>query len=126
MNFHRYTVVTHPTGCKIIEGDTCPVADFAALLGAWAKAGEPGDEVVCDCELPRMLKARSAYNVVAVVGRQSQLDTLLFELLEKAPSDKDPFDFMARLSADFPDGPPPGAPVSQIVSDGRGEAATAP
>jgi hypothetical protein len=34
---------------------------------------------------------------------------------------KAPFDFMARLRADFPDGPPPGAPVSQLVAAGRGE-----
>lgn len=121
MNYHRYTVVTHPTGCKIIEGDSCPVSDFAALVTAWAKDGEPGDEIVCDCDLPRILQAKSAVNVVAVVGRRSQLDALLLQSKGDAP-----FDFAARLRTDFPDGPPPGVPVSQIVSDGRGEAATAP
>lgn len=30
------------------------------------------------------------------------------------------FDFMARLRADFPDGPPRGVPVSQLVAAGRG------
>ncbi len=75
-NYHRYTVITHPTGCKIIEGDSCPVSEFAALIGAWAKAGEPGDKVLCDCDLPRILKAQGGVNVVAVVGRRSQLDAL--------------------------------------------------
>jgi len=36
--------------------------------------------------------------------------------------DKAAFDFMARLRADFPDGPPPGKPLSQLVTDGRGAA----
>lgn len=81
MKYQRYTVVTHPTGCKIIEGETCPVADFAALLTAWAKDGEKGDEVVCDCDLPRILQQKSAVNIVAVVGRRSQLDALLAQAL---------------------------------------------
>lgn len=76
MNYHRYTVTTHPTGCKIIEGDSCPVADFAALVTAWAKDGEPGDEVLCDCDLSKVMTRSSGVNVVAVVGRKSQLAAL--------------------------------------------------
>ena len=30
-------------------------------------------------------------------------------------------DFAARLAKIFPDGPPPGKPLSEIVSEGRGE-----
>lgn len=87
MNYHRYTVVTHPTGCKIIEGDSCPVADYAALLTAWAKDSEPDDEVVCDGDLPQMLMNKSAVNVLAVVGRRSQLDALKAQSTNAGRSD---------------------------------------
>lgn len=74
--YHRYTVVTHPTGCRIIEGQSIPVADFAALCTAWAKEGEPGNEVVCSTDLPKALNAVGSSNVVAVVGRPGQLQKL--------------------------------------------------
>lgn len=35
---------------------------------------------------------------------------------------KSGFDFMARLRADFPDGPPAGAPLSKIIAESRGTA----
>jgi hypothetical protein len=72
----RYTVSIHPTGCKIIEGASIPVQDFAALVTAWAKDAEHDDDVFCSTDLPAILTKRSASNVVAVVGRRTQLEAL--------------------------------------------------
>lgn len=72
----RYTVVTHHTGCQIVEGESIPVTDAAALLTAWAKRGEADDPVECDTRLPAKLTAASAVHVVLVVGRRSELAEL--------------------------------------------------
>lgn len=34
MNYSRYTVVLHPSGCRIVEGYGIPVQDIAGLMGA--------------------------------------------------------------------------------------------
>lgn len=74
----RYTVVVHPTGCRIIEGESVPVGDYAALLTLWGKEtdDDKDDPVLISTDLPERLMARSAVHVVSVVGRKSQLDAL--------------------------------------------------
>jgi hypothetical protein len=73
---HRYTVITDPSGCRIVEGESIPMGDAGALLTAWAERGDESDPVVCDMRLPKILTARSASKVVLVVGRKSELDAL--------------------------------------------------
>ncbi|HEY5892464.1 MAG TPA: hypothetical protein VIT91_04465 [Chthoniobacterales bacterium] len=49
---------------------------------------------------------------------------LQFAMLNPVPKDRKNVewpDFAARRNRIFPDGPPPGKPLSEIVSEGRGE-----
>jgi hypothetical protein len=110
--YHRYTVVTHPTGCKIIEGDSCPVSDFAALLTAWAKRGEADDPMICSTDLPKALNARSAVNVIAVVGLVSELDELSATI--PSPDNILPTAALMCLLALFPASDQPGVSFAMI------------
>ena len=72
----RYTVVAHHAGCRIVEGESIPMADAAALLTAWSKRGDNNDPVICSTDLPRALTIRSGRNVVLVVGKLSEVEAL--------------------------------------------------
>lgn len=52
-------------------------------------------------------------------GELIELEKFVREQLAQKPVEWP--DFQARLDRIFPDGPPPGPPLSELVSEGRGE-----
>lgn len=72
MQFDAYTVYTHSTGCKVIEGKGCP--DFVQLLHAWKQRAGSGEEILHDFDLARKLTKLSGYvPFFAVCGTLAQL-----------------------------------------------------